>query len=191
MAACKMSLGPAAVNDSIHSTAKFEMIPAETLEAERWHPGQDVLPACRFHRLSLAEQDAFVAGCYRPSGLDVEVLNSPLGALVEVVVGSMDYALCNDHDMNDEELPSRILSRLGEGNSTLHAEFIMARELVTPLSELVSLMESSPEALNHVLAVALPYATDRFIQAKHIAASIAAKQAAQAVLNELLGDDRG
>lgn len=163
---------------------------AEMFDEDVLHPGQDVLPACRFRRLSLAEQDAFVAGDYRPSALDAEVLRSPLGALVEVVVGSMDYAFCNGHNMSEEELPSRILSRLGEGNPTLLAEVLLDWDLC-PLTELVSLMESSPEALKHVLAVALPYVTDRFTQAKHLAASIAARQSAQAVLNELLGDDRG
>ena len=165
------------------------MLPAETLDEHALHPGQAVLPACRFRRLSLAEQQAFVAGNYRPSANDVEVHESPLGVLVEVVVGSMDYAICNGQNMGDDELPSHFLSRLGEGDPTLHAEFLMAWAMC-PLLDLISLMESSPEALNHVIDVALPYSTDRFAEAKHIAASIVVKQSAQAVLIELLGSDR-
>lgn len=126
-----------------------------------------------------------MAGNYRPCADDVEVHESPLGSLVEVVVGSMDYALCDGQNMTDEELPSHFLSRLGEGAPTLHAEFLMVWEM-SPLIDLISLMESSPEALNHVLAVPLPYTTDRFTEAKHIAASIAVKQSAQAALNDLL-----
>lgn len=165
------------------------MLPAEILDEHALHPGQAVLPACRFRRLSLAEQKAFVAGNYRPSATDMEVVETPMGALAEVVVGSMDYALCNGQNMSDDELPSRFLSRLGEGDPTLHAEFVMAWEM-SPLIELISLMENSPEALNHVIDVALPYSTDRFAEAKHVAASIVVKQSAQAVLNELLGSDR-
>lgn len=129
-----------------------------------------------------------MGGAYRPSAVDLDVLESPLGALVEVVVGSMDYALCNGQNMTDDELPLRFLSRLGEGDPTLHAEFVMAWEM-SPLIELISLMESSSEALNHVLAVELPYKSERFTEAKHIAASIVVKKTAQAVLTELQGND--
>ena len=149
-------------------------------------PGREVLPACTLRRLSATEQIAYFAGEYCESAADLEILETPLGSLAEVVVGSMDYALCNGQNQSDEELPARFLSRLGEGDPTLHAEFIMVWEM-SPFSELIALLQSSPEALGHVLAVELPYETARFIEAKSIAASIAVKHAAQAALGELSG----
>ena len=94
--------------------------------------------------------------------------------------------MCNGQNLPEEELPTRFLSRLGEGDQTLQAEFIMVWPM-SSLLELASLLEHSAVALKYVLGVVLPYESARFDEAKAIARSIAAKQAALEALGEFAG----